>query len=71
VTATKKNIPGKRIKTLHRAARALGVRDSLRGFARALLTMPTVDGKPNFDTRCAHEWLTGKGVKVAPLDVAA
>lgn len=53
MTATIKFKPGKRIKSLHRAAKKEGVTNSLRSFARSLLKL---DG---FD-EVARRWAGGK-----------
>lgn len=58
MTATNKNIPGKRIKTWHRNWGRAG-HGSLREFARALLKM---GGK---EAETARKWLDGKGVRHA------
>lgn len=51
---TKKHIPGKRIKALHRAARKEGVTNSLKSFAYALV----LGNLPGHET--AAKWLAGK-----------
>ena len=58
MTATKKHIPGKRIRNIHRRARKEGVINSLRSFARALATMTALN-----DSETARRWMAGKGMQ--------
>lgn len=58
MTATKKHIPGKRIKSLHRSARKVGVVNPLKSFAHALAL---TEALPGHET--ARRWLDGKRVR--------
>ena len=57
VTATKKFIPGKRIKTWHRKSQS---GQSLRAFARFLAQEQNGDENAK---RTARDWMRGKGMR--------
>lgn len=60
MTATKKNIPGKRLKTWHRNH---GGTVSLRQFVRSIIATPESDSRSRMERAAALAWAGGK---VAP-----
>lgn len=63
MTATNKNIPGKRLKTWHRSYVLTGGVASLRQFVRGIIATPESDSRSRMERSAALAWAGGK---VAP-----